>query len=453
MFAPSKLLPITITGIVATDVWSEDDGTGDPWIGYPYRWEVTFEIAPQQHSAHLTRLAFYYDGMDVSVGDWVSDVASGLAVRIEGIVSQNASTVVAVCEDIDRYNTFTDPSGQGNGIGFMGQGFLFQTSDDGLPILSPMSAFSSALQANLAWQLDQISRFRHRNLIQSYYRVQQNGHTLVIGDVIRLGSNGLYVKVIPGSSTVQTVVGAVTSVGVPGPSWFSYRPVGRVVTDITPSLPGNPGNLIYLDQSGGFTNVRPSVWAKPIYIRLENGSTGIIIDRSIESYGSNGYNSQVHVVADLVARDALTGVNPGDQALVEDGGNGEWRQFVRGGDNLWHLLVTQDASDTDAETIEIEITVASDLTDVIHRISEGSRVTFVTVNVIEPFAPDASLTVGDPDDTESLMTNDYVDLGSVGTYSATPARTYTGNGDVDIVYVFDPASSTTGRAKVAITYS
>jgi hypothetical protein len=451
MFLPPKLLPITITSIDVNELWTEDDGTGDPWLGYPYRWAAQIAVTPQQHSSHLTSTPYYYDGMDIGVGDWFSDIATGFAVQIVDFVEQTASTVTVICEDVDRFNTRSNPTGSGMGIGYTGQGFLFQIGEDGLPILAGMTTLNTALQGNLAWQMDQISRFRYRNLLHSYYRVRQPSHSFVVGDIVRLQSTGLYVKVVPGSSNVETAVGAVTSVSVPGPSWFSYRPIGRVITNIAPELPGNPGSLVYLAENEAFTALRPTQWAKPVYIRLETGKTGIFLDRGVEAAGDNGYASQVQIISNPLSLSSIN-ANPGDQVFVANGPNGEWTQYIRGVSGEWKVLMTQDASHTDAQTVEKDITFNSETTDLIYTVSDGSRVAYVSVEVIETFNPASSLTIGTPLYPDLLMTNDLLDLGNYGTYTANPATAFNYGTDVDITFTFDPAGSTTGRAKIIITY-
>jgi len=451
MFMPSRLLVVTTTNIEQTDFWQEALGDGDPWVGYPFRWRVTCDVTPQQHSSPFTRQPYYYDGMDIRVGDWIADVATGRAVQVITIESQSPTSATVIVEDVDRYNTYSDPTGQGVGIGPLGTAFLFTLGDDGLPILSPMTVSATALQANLAWQLDQISRFRHRNMLRSYYRVNQPGHEFVVGDAIRLNNDGLYSKVDPTSGSVLGTVGTVNSVGVPGAAWFTYRPVGQVVTNIAPSLPGAPGDLIYLAADGSYTTARPTRWARPIYIRLETPDTGILIDRGVDTAGSLGYTTNVYVVPNDELSDLEGKVNPGDQVHVEDAGNGEWKHLIRHSDDTWHLLVTEDASDTDAETLSIEVDTASDEANPIGTVSAGGRVTSVVVRVLEPFDGNATLSVGTSTNPGELMGNEQVDLTVVGTYTTNPVCQFTT--ETDVLAFVDAAGSSGGRAKVTITYT
>lgn len=452
MFIPPKLLAISITAISNYANFSDSADTTDPWSGYPYQWTVAFNVTTQPHSSPYTATPFFYNGNDVAVGMWLADIISGYTVKIVSITSQNPGTVVAVCEDVERYNTFTDPTGQGQGIGNTGNGFVFDLGDDGLPILTPMSSVQTQLSQNLAWQLDQVSRFRYRNLMHSFYRVNQSGHSFAIGDVIQLTSAATYSKINPATNSVLSTVGTVSSIGIPSASWFTFRAAGKVVTSISPSLPGNPGDLIYVTAAGAYTNVAPSVWVRPIYIRLEVGTSGILLDRNSDTAGSLGYASQTFVVADETAASAITAANVGDQLLIENSGYGEWSHQVKHADGTWRLLVSQDASHVDAETLDAALTFASPSAVALGNISAGRLVTFVSVTVSAAFGPGATLSVGATGDASHLMAMSEIDLTATGTYTATPSISFTDPYTAINAY-FSNDGTQAGSMTVSVTYT
>lgn len=449
---PPRLLQVEISDVQPVEYWSVDDGSSDPWIGAPYRFNVTFDVSGQPHGSHLTRVPFIYGGGDVQVGDWISDLASGQALKIIEFVSQSESTIVAVAEDVDRFNTFTDYTGSGFGGVNTGLGFVFQLGDDGLPILTPMTYLNSAVRNNVAWQLDQISRFRYRNYLRSAYPVHQGGHDFVVGDLVRLESDGDYVRATA-SDKAGSIVGSVSAVGIPGPEWFNYRPVGRVVENIDPVLPGNPGDLLYVGSTGALTLTKPSAWAKPVYIRLETGTKGIFLDRNVETNNKNGYSSQVYVVDDVAARDALTDLNPGDQALVKDMGNGEWAHFLYSMSETWTLMVTEDASNVDSASKQITISYLSDPSQLIATISNGRNIDEIMVEVVTPFDGTASLSVGMTSNNSRFMTVDQNDLADVGDYVVASAYQNTTGNDVNVRYYLTTAGCTQGLARITVTYS
>jgi hypothetical protein len=432
------------------EYWNVDDGTGDPWLGYPYRWRATLAVSAQNHSSHRTPNPYYYDATDIEVGDWFSDFVTGTATKIVEIESRDGGSLTAILEDVDRYNTFCDPSGQGYGIN-PGQGVVFRLGDDGIPVLASMTATQTLLGQNIAWQLDQISRFRYRNYLRSNYPVHQS-HTFNVGDLIRMTVDG-YVKATA-SDTAANVVGSVSDIGTPGPEWFTYRPVGRVVENLNPGLPGDAGDLVYLALDGSLTITKPNAWAKPVYIRLETENKGIVLDRSVDGVSKKGYSSQTYVVDSLAERNALTGLNPGDQAMVKDMGNGEWTHYLyeQGGD--WVLMVTQDASNVDSATKQVEITYRSDPSFTIGAVSDGRRVDEVLVEITEAFDGSASISVGTTTDHELLMESAQNDPANVGNYAIGPAHTFNTNGlDTNVKYYLSTSGSTKGKAIISITYS
>lgn len=449
---PSRLLLATTTNVSPTDSWTVDDGTNDPWVGYPYRWSVTFNVSFQPHSSHLTPTPYQYNATNISVGDWFADFVSGTAVKVIQVEdTQSTDTVTCIVEDVDRFNLFNDPTQQGVGFGG-GAGAFFTIGDDGLPILSPMTASFTVLGQNLAWQMDQISRFRYRNYLRSHQSVNQTNHGFVVGNLLTMTSSGAYAKATA-SATATQIVGSVIDIGIPGPAWFSYRPVGRIDLNL-PTLPGTPGSLVYVAPDGTLTASKPTVWAKPVYLRLESPNKGIVLDRSVEGTNSMGYSSQIYVVSSLAARNALTNLNPGDQAFVQDVGNGEWSHFIYAMGGTWGLLVTQDASNTDSYSKQITVTNQSDPNGIIATVSDGRRVDEVIVEVTTAFNGAATLSVGTQADNEMLMTIDQNDLSTAGTYKIDPAHLFnTGGSDTPVKYYLTTNSTTTGTAIVSITYS
>ena len=273
---PIRLLHVRVTSVASQALWTDSSNPSDAFINYPYRWTVTFSVISQAHSDPSTRVPYYYAGLDIAVGDWFSNAVGGAAWQIVSITSANDTTVVVVVEDIDLFNTVSDPSGSASGApANLIDGFIFQVGDDGLPILAPLVPLVITPQ----WQTDVISRFLFRNMTEKYYKVHQVSHGFTTGQLIKLTSAGTYALA---SAITDTVIGIVRDSAIPSADYFTYRPIGQVINNISPTLPGNPGDLIYLNPSvpGGYTNVAPaSALQQPIYIRLETSSKGILLSR------------------------------------------------------------------------------------------------------------------------------------------------------------------------------
>lgn len=446
MLIPPILLSTTTSGITSTANWTTQD-QNDPWVGVPYQWSLTMNIVPQYHSYPLSQTPYSFNGNDIKVGDWYSDLTSGKAVQIISITSQNATSATVVVEDVDRFNTFTDNSSNGIGIGPVGNGYIFQLGDDGIPVLGPMSGFSTQLNKNVGWQLDQISRFRYRNYISSHYSVNQPGNTFAVNQPIYLQPSGSYSIVPPASADAKNYVGIVTDIGIPAPGYFSYKSAGKVIKNVSPSLPGNAGDIIYIG-TNGYTNVAPAIWARPIYINLGNGD-GILLQNGVDVSGTNGFVTQSSVIANNTALAALT-PNSGDTALVESADvGGEWNHVIYNGSS-WIPLSTEASSTVDAQTLQCS--VGTSLAPVVvGTVGIDRCVVVATVTVSAAFNTGTTLNIGTQNTPNSVMNSSLIDLTQVGTYTCNPNIILNSTNYTEIFATIS-GRPTNGAANVNITY-
>lgn len=280
---PIKTLNISGITLTPTGFWPYDEGT---FYGEDQFWEfgpapqpVVFKlegyVAQQDHGSFSTREPYLYNALDVAVGDWYVEASTGKALQITAVdISEtNPNFISCTIEDTDRWEQFSDP----NGIAATGApGFIVSLSDDGVPIFNSLIDYQSEVAPNIGFFEEMISRFRARNLKVNKIRVNQNGHTFVIGDTIVLNSSGLYSLADPDLSTADQIIGRVVDVGIPGVNWFNYAPRGVYEENISPALPGNVGDLVWLDPAnpGKTTATRPNSQAIPVYIKINN-TTGI----------------------------------------------------------------------------------------------------------------------------------------------------------------------------------
>ena len=157
------------------------------------------------------------------------------------------------------------------------------------------------------------------------------------------------------------------------------------------------------------------------------------------------------MVADITARNALS-PSVGDMVYVIDAGNTEYAFYVYSG-GAWKLLADEDSANTDANTFSATITQAGGSgTTAIGTVSDGSRINLISVEVTQAFDDSPTLTIGDASDNDRLVTNDEIDLGSVGTYTIQPAYQYSTGSDATINAYFNVASATQGSAKILVSY-
>lgn len=259
-------LQVSVTKIDQTETWDIDDGTGDPFIGYPYRWSVTFQVLSQPHSSPATPTPYTYNGLDIHEGNWIVFPSQIFALEIISIVNASDSLVTCIVEDVDRFNLFFDQNQAGSGIGATSSNgiydcFIMELGSDGLPIFQNLSSLVSPY---LATEIE--GRFRYRNEIRNFVRVNQPDHGFLTNDHITLTADGSFVKSKAATEDVYRTIGRVTSTNIPSNDWFCFKPIGEIITI---SLPGNKGDLVYIDADGGFTTTKPAN-AKLAYIKYSD---------------------------------------------------------------------------------------------------------------------------------------------------------------------------------------
>jgi hypothetical protein len=179
--------------------------------------------------------------------------------------------------------------------------------------------------------------------------------------------------------------------------------------------------------------------------------------------GTKGFStatgSKVNVVANIAARNALTGVNTGDIAHVIDATSdvtnsapGNYANYLWDG-SAWSLLSTQASAKSDAATeVVTTITPSSNASTALGYISGGNRIAAVTVTVSTVFDGTLALSAGDSSNSSNIISNAMVDLTKLGIYTATPDYVYAANTQTDM-FVYLTGTATVGSAKVVITFA
>jgi hypothetical protein len=275
---PPLALPVYVNSYEPTEIW-EEGSPSDQYYGYPYRWRANIAVNYQDHGDNTSAIPNSYSSDDVRIGMWLCGGLGGTAVQIVEIEINLDNHLVVIVEDVERFNIVSEPSSSSTyGSGSVGDGVIFELGDDGIPVLTPVQPLFAP-----TFVTDLMSRFRYRNLLRSFVRVNQPGHTMQLGDVIRpdFANPGKFVKA-KADANVASVIGVVSDVNIPSESWFNFKPFGEIREHVKPDLVGNYGDFFYVDPTtpGALTKTRPFNNARPIYMRLENANRAMLLTGS-----------------------------------------------------------------------------------------------------------------------------------------------------------------------------
>ena len=262
---PNKVLAGSVTSQAGESYWPHANGSSDPWYKGSatkkyYRWTVTFSVTEMNHGSHLTREEKKYNGLDVIVGDWIAGATTGQCLKIISITSKTRTTVVAVVEDVLRYNTFK--SATGNGIFSNGGCIVFALNEDGIPLLDPLPGIAAS-----DFYATVVSRFGYLNP-QLNYILHQNAHGFVEGDVVAAHTTG-FIKA--NVDTMSKMIGTVIDAG-PGPNQFIIAPNNRII-DFDPKIPGNQGDYIYIQNDGSLGTTDTG---KAAFLNIQNAIPSVL---------------------------------------------------------------------------------------------------------------------------------------------------------------------------------
>jgi hypothetical protein len=275
---PPKLLSgyIVFGTIIETESYSDSTS---PYFGFPYRWGITLNIFPQQHSNPNTPTPYIYNANDIEVGMWIGFI-NGFTYKIISIdPGSDGEQIDLVIEDTDLLNLVTSPDQTGNNAPGDNQSLLiFSLDDEGSPIISPIQSQSSQLPGYSYWISDLESRFKFRNYYQKYFYIDpgSNPNGLTGGDPVYLNPNGTFSKVDSSLQTdIDKIFGFVSGGNLPNPGHLTVTPSGNFLTNLV-DLPGVTGDVLYLDTNSGvnnLVNVKPvSGPVVPVYIKLSQNS-------------------------------------------------------------------------------------------------------------------------------------------------------------------------------------
>ena len=329
-YVPKTIL-VSITNIQVHALWNDSSNPSDPWINFPYQWQITAAVKSQVHSDPYTPRPYTYNGLDVSIGDWLGFTSPrSLVLEIVSIISQTDSQLNIIVEDVDRYNLYNDQTQNGIAIGNPSQPGIYDCvivsiGNDGQLSFANIPDYT----VPISLLVETNNRFQFRNEVQDYIKIYQVGNGFAVGNPITLSNDGIYRLSQGNTSVVQHTVGVVTAINEPGAGWFNYRPIGRLISNL-PTLPGSVGDILYVssDTPGLLTANKPTPNSKPIYIKVDSQSA-ILINTSPQNTADLGDVNTTGLQDGnvLVYQAATHSWIPG----VATGGSGNVNVFVNGG--------------------------------------------------------------------------------------------------------------------------
>lgn len=273
---PAIVLKVRVQSCDGVDYWPYDDGTSDPfWKGgaFPtfYRWKITMAVTEQRHSNHKTRKPNAFNGMDVSVGQYIADYANGITLLIREIVSKTDTEVTCIVEDSLRYNTFRFPGETGEGIfNVPSDAAIFEVNEDGLPVIDPLPDVGPAFFGNV------MSHFQNMEKNTSFILEKPN-HGFKVDQLV--SADPEHNTFVLTDAEHPCIVGSVAYVNM-GPDAFALNPIQKIIDNID-HLIGEVGDILYADPTvpGGVTL---DAGGSPIMVKLRDWTpshvTGTVID-------------------------------------------------------------------------------------------------------------------------------------------------------------------------------
>jgi hypothetical protein len=172
IFPPKLLYGYTVFGSITVD--ESYNSPGNPYNGFPYRWQVNINVSLQQHSNPNTPTPYVYDANDITEGMWIGQI-NGYTYKIVEIVSViDYENIVVVIEDTDFLNLVSSPDQTGSNSPYVDLPLvIFNLDDNGNPILNPIQSQSSQLPDYSYWVNDIESRFKFRNYYQKFFYIYQ----------------------------------------------------------------------------------------------------------------------------------------------------------------------------------------------------------------------------------------------------------------------------------------
>ena len=233
------------------------------------------------------------------------------------------------------------------------------------------------------------------------------------------------------------------------------------ITGIPTSNPATPALLLKLQRDDGGEIIVEDTTGTPMAdFGLISGHNGRYALGLYVEQGSGA--GKITTYATIANRNAAVGVTQGDMAFVTNTGENEWALYLYDG-SAWIKISDEDSAATDSNSIETTFTagnipgIGTSYTHTLGRVSPGSRIVSVLVEVITPFSGYSQtplISVGTQADIDALHEQDDNDLETVGNYTTTPGYVHPSGSttELEVKTKIDHYNATAGEVKVTVSY-
>jgi hypothetical protein len=230
--------------------------------------------------------------------------------------------------------------------------------------------------------------------------------------------------------------------------------VGDPQTTGVQIFPDTSGTEYTFDYNAGvlnFPNSLPANIANGIYVVGYQyiGTLGLT---------GTGAGAKSAVVADITARNAITGQAVGDIVFVTDASGiptdanpGQYAVYMWTG-SAWTVIATQDSGEADDKVNSVALTSASTGTIALSTARAGATVTSVQINVTTAFDGAFAISVGTSANNALLVASSENDMQTAGVYQLNMSLMVSPTA-ATAVNIYVTGTATVGAANVTITYA
>jgi hypothetical protein len=306
----STLTPITLKGtvnaILVLSTYDVSDGTGMELAGRTFSVEIT-NIFQQGIFDDSTRQESQYNGIDVSVGHYISDVSGDTIYRIIRISNKTNASVSCVVEDIEMLSYRIN----GNNLFGVGQpAVIFAANSENEPMIS-VNQFSDGT----VWATDALNKISTRFKLTEYDDRAKFTHSsapnLSLGDIVTINASGDLVRMHEAGANAIPL-GTVFEI-LRGGLDIYVKPFNDIINQYNnpEELTGSIGDIYYTDSldPGKITTTQDG---PAVYLQISEAEPTVVTGTSSNLPGA----SDVFIINETTVFDGPSGDSVADMTAL-----------------------------------------------------------------------------------------------------------------------------------------